>query len=58
MVMNGLFTGNSYEGVKKQAAMTNTPTPPKRTFFNCQKQVLTDVINTVKESCKQNADNI
>ena len=56
--MNGLFTGNSYEGVKKQAAMTNTPTPPKRTFFNCQKQVLTDVINTVKESCKQNADNI
>ena len=58
MVMNGLLTGNSYEGVKKQATMMNTPTPSKRTFFNCQKQVLTDVINTVKESCKQNADNI
>lgn len=58
MVMNGLLTGSSYEGVKKQAEMMNTPTPSKRTFFTCQKQVLKEVISTVKEDCNKNAAKI
>lgn len=58
MVVSGLLTDNGYVGMKRNAQLTNTPTCSKRTYYLCQKKVVNEVVEEVREDCKKYASQI